>query len=228
MRSGKALLFTYISVLVLTSCNKFGGKNLDQGEIHYDVSYQGRVTHMPKELMPKNLIVSFKDDKIVYELISPFGNSGIINLANPSEDIYDTYLSLFTIKYFYPAKPGEIYPGFESMNGIDIRKTSKTSVICGFDCKNAEVTFPSDRSKVYNIWYTEDIPISKPNISTPFNEIDGVLMNFFFFIGTSEFHFEAQNVYKKEIPDRTFERKEKFKRVSRKDINKFINKMVSL
>ena len=53
-------------------------------------------------------------------------------------------------------------------------------------------------------------------------------MNFFFFIGTSEFHFEAQNVYKKEIPDRTFERKEKFKRVSRKDINKFIIKMVSM
>jgi hypothetical protein len=228
VRSGKALLFIFISFLALPSCNKFGGKDLDQGEIHYDVSYHGRVTHMPKELMPRNLIVSFKDDKIVYELISPFGNSGIINLANPSEDIYDTYLSLFTIKYFYPAKPGEIYPGFESMNGIDIRKTSKTSVICGFDCKHAEVTFPSDRSKVYNIWYTEEIPISKPNIATPFNEIDGVLMNFFFFIGTSEFHFEAQNVYKKDIPDRTFERKEKFKRVSKKDINKFINKMVSL
>lgn len=228
MRSGKALLFTFISFLAFSSCNKFGGKDLDQGEIHYDVSYQGRVTHMPKELMPKNLIVSFKDDKIVYELISPFGNSGIINLANPSEDIYDTYLSLFTLKYFYPAKPGEIYPGFEAMNGIKIRKTLKTSVICGFNCKHAEVTFPSDRSKVYNIWYTEDIPVSKPNVSTPFYEIDGVLMNFFFFIGTSEFHFEAQNVYKKEIPDKTFERKEKFKKVSKRDINKFINKMVSL
>lgn len=228
VRSGKALLFTFISVFLLSSCNKFGGKDLDQGEIHYDVSYKGHLTHMPKELMPKNLIVSFKDNKIVYELISPFGNSGITNLANPEQGIYDTYLSLFTIKYFYPAKPGEIYPGFESMNGIEIRKTSKTSVICGFDCKNAEVTFPSDRSKVYSIWYTEDIPVSNPNISTPFNSIDGVLMNFFFFIGTSEFHFEAQNVYKKEIPDRTFERKEKFKRVSRKDINKFIIKIVSM
>ncbi len=64
--------------------------------------------------------------------------------------------------------------------------------------------------------------------STPFNEIDGVLISFFFFIGRSEFHFEAENVYKKDIPDKTFERKEKFLRVSKKDINKFINKMVSL
>jgi len=228
VRSGKALLFTIFSVLILYSCNKYGGKDFDQGEIHYDVSFKGHVSHMPRELMPKSLIVSFKDDNIVYELISPFGNSGIINLANPSKDIYDTYLSLFTLKYFYPSKPGELYPGFESMKGIDIRKTSKTSVICGFECKHAEVTFPSDRSKVYNVWYTTEIPVSKPNASTPFQEINGVLMNFFFFIGSSEFHFEAQNVYKKEIPDKTFERREKFKRVSKRDINKFIDKMVSL
>jgi hypothetical protein len=114
------------------------------------------------------------------------------------------------------------------MNGIEIKKTLKTARICGFNCKNAEVTFPYDRSKIYNIWYTNEIPIKDPNASTPFCQIDGVLMSFFFFIGRSEFHFFAQNVYKKEIPDKTFERKDKFKMVSKKDINKFINKMVSL
>jgi hypothetical protein len=67
---------------------------MNQGEIHYDVQYEGHVTLMPKELMPKNLVVSFKDDNIIYELISPFGNSGITNLSNPSKEIYDTYISL--------------------------------------------------------------------------------------------------------------------------------------
>lgn len=201
---------------------------MNQGEIHYDVQYEGQVSKMPLEIMPKNLVVSFKDDNIIYELISPIGNSGIINLSNPSKEIYDTYLSLFTIRYFYSSKPGEIYPGFEAMRGMEIKKTSKTEVICGFKCKNAEVSFPSDRSKIYNVWYTEEIPVKNPNASTPFYQIDGVLMSFFFFIGCSEFHFEAQNIYKKEIPDKTFERKEKFKRVSKSDLNKFINKMVSL
>lgn len=202
--------------------------HINQGEIHYDVQYEGQATLRLKELMPKNLIVSFKDDNIIYELISPFGNSGIINLSNPSKEIYDTYLSLFTIRYYYASKPGELYPGFDEMQGIEIKKTSKTEVICGFACKNAEVTFPSDRSRIYNIWYTDQISVKNPNASTPFEEIDGVLMSFFFFIGRSEFHFVAQNIYKKEIPDKIFERKEKFKRVSRNDINKFINKMVSL
>lgn len=183
---------------------------------------------MPKELMPKSLVVSFKDDNILYELISPFGNSGITNLANPSKEIYDTYLSMFTIKYFYSAGPDEWYPGFEAMDGIEIHKKPETAVICGFKCKKAEVTLPSDRSKKYDIWYTHEIPVKNPNVSTPFKQIDGVLMNFFFVIGSSEFHFVAESVYKADLPDKTFDRKEKYVRVSREDINKFIYKMVNL
>jgi hypothetical protein len=228
VRSGKAIPLAVIFISSIFSCGKNGGRFINQGEIHYDVQYEGQVTKMPHEIMPKNLVVSFKDDNIMYELISPLGNSGITNLSNPSKEIYDTYLSLFTIRYFYPSKPGELYPGFDAMRGMEINKTSKTAVICGFNCKNAEVTFPSDRSKIYNVWYTEEIPVKNPNASTPFYQIDGVLMSFFFFIGRSEFHFEAQNIYKKEIPDKTFDRKEKFKKVSKSDLNRFINKMVSL
>lgn len=183
---------------------------------------------MPVDLMPKSLVVAFKNDKIIYELISPFGNSGITNLSNPSKEIYDTYLSLFTIRYFYPASPGEIYPGFEAMHGIEVHKTARTEVICGYKCKNAEVTFPFDRNKIYNVWYTNDIPVRNPNASTPFCQIDGILMSFFFFIGNSEFHFRAENVYRKEIPDQVFERRDKFKKVSKSDINKFISKMINL
>ena len=161
-------------------------------------------------------------------MISSFGNSGIFNLANPDKGILDTYFSLFTLKYFYAVQPGEQYPGFESMKGIEIRKTTKTSVICGFNCKNAEITFPADRNKIYNIWYTNEINIKNPNIATPYSQIDGVLMNFFFFLGPAELHFDAETVYKKEIPDEAFERREKFMRVSREEIDKFINKMISL
>ncbi|MDP4222704.1 MAG: hypothetical protein Q8868_05260 [Bacteroidota bacterium] len=228
MRSGSIFLISILLLSVIYSCREKGTRNLREGEIHYDVQYEGHISLMPKEIMPKNLIVAFKNDKITYELISPLGNSGIVYLCNPSEHIYDTYLSLFTIRYFYPSRPGEYYPGFEAMSGMQVRKTLKTSNICGFRCKNAEVTFPFDRSKIYNIWYTNEIPVKNPNASTPFCQIDGVLMNFFFFIGRSEFHFTAQNVYRKEIPDKTFERKDKFQQVMKRDINRFINKMVSL
>lgn len=210
------------------SCKERGGRDIDQGEIHYSIEYFGDVGFNLKEYMPKTLIVSFKDNKILFEISAPIGNSGILNLSNPKDEIYDTYLSLFTLKYAYSAEPGEIHPGFEAMKGMKVRKTNETSIICGFNCKNAEVTFPGDKERVFSIWYTDEIDIKNPNKSTPFNEIDGVLMSFFFFLGSAEMHFMAENVYRKDIPDKTFERKANFIFVSRDQINNIINKMVTM
>jgi hypothetical protein len=125
-------------------------------------------------------------------------------------------------------KPGELFPGFEEMDGLVLNKTSKTSVICGYNCKNAEVTIPSQKDKIFQVWYTNEIDVKKPNTATPYNQIDGVLMSFFFILGPAELHFDAETVYKKEIPDESFERRQKFLRVSREEIDSFINKMISL
>jgi hypothetical protein len=221
------LFIVVIIAMTGYSCKQKGGKNIDQGEIYFTINYKSNSKPLPKEILPKNLVLYFKNDKILFEMLSPFGNSGILNLSNPDKGIFDTYFSLFTIKYFYSAVPGQLYPGFEGMGGMVLKKTSKTSVICGFNCKNAEATFPSDKEKVFNIWYTSEISVKNPNAFTPFNEIDGVLMSFFFFLGPAELYFDAETVYKKEIPDATFERREKFIRVSKEDITTFINKMIS-
>ena len=227
MRFNHVLLIAVIFAVTCNSCLTKGGKHIKEGEIHYNIDYSGAVLSLPKEILPRNLIVSFKDDKILFEMLSPIGNSGILNLANPKKAIYDTYFSLLTLRYYYPARPGEMYPGFEAMEGMAITKTEKTAVICGFNCKHAEVTFPSDRAKIYDVWYTNEINVRNPNECSPFYELDGVLMSFLFLIGHSELHFDAESVYKKEIPDETFERREKFKKASREEIIRFIDKMLA-
>jgi hypothetical protein len=222
------LIIAVILAMTNYSCSTRGGKYIDQGEIHYNIDYTGTIGAMPKEVLPKSLIVSFKHNKILFEMLSPVGKSGLMNLSNPDEGIYDTYFSLFTIRYYYAAEAGEVYPGFEAMDGMELNKTSKTTIICGFNCKNAEVTFPADRNKIYEIWYTDEINVKNSNACTPFNEIDGVLMSFFFLMGNSELTFNAESVYQKDIPDKIFERREKFVRVSKEDIIKYITKMISI
>jgi hypothetical protein len=123
---------------------------------------------------------------------------------------------------------GEIHPGFSSMEGVELRKTDKTRTICGYTCNNAEATFPSDRSKIYELWYTDDIKVRNSNANTPFREIDGVLLSFYYILGGSELRFEAETVYKKEIPDKSFERRPKFRPVSKQDLDKIITDMVNL
>jgi hypothetical protein len=224
----RAGLFVAVTIaLIVDSCGDKGVKNIKEGEIHYSIEYFGSMGSY-KGIMPKTLIVSFKEDKILFDISAPIGNSGIMNLSNPEKGIFDTYISLLTMRYYYPAKPGEIQPGFDAMAGMNIRKTTKITQICGFNCKNAEVTLPGDRGNVHQIWYTDEIKIKNPNISNPFSEIDGVLMSFFFYMGDAEMQFTAETVYRKEISDKVFERKEKFKRISREEISNFIDKLISI
>ena len=210
------------------SCRERGGKYISQGEIYYTIEYSGSTSSFSRDLMPKNLVVSFKNDKILFEILAPIGNSGIINLVNPDLQLYDTYINMLGTKYFYAGKPGELHPGFGSMAGMELQKTDRTTVICGYNCKNAEVTLPSDRSKKHDIWYTDEIKVKNSNMSTPFKEIDGVLLSFFFVMGNSELRFDAETVYKKEISDKSFERRPKFRLVSREDMDKIITDMVNL
>jgi hypothetical protein len=226
VRFSHVLFIALIIAMAGYSCKGRGGKFIDQGEIHYNIDYVGEFG-VPKEFLPKNLIVSFKNDKILYDM-SGLANSGIFNLTNPDKGIYDTYFSLPPVRFYYAGVQGELYPGFSAMEGMVLKKTSKTAVICGFNCKNAEVSFLATADTTYNIWYTDEIKMENPNASTPFSQIDGVLMNFFFFIGTAEMHFTAQGVYDKRISEETFNRKAKFTRISREDITRLINKLGNL
>lgn len=226
MRFRSGLFVAALIALILQSCREKDKKFITEGEIDYKIDYKGNFV-VPKEALPQTLVFIFKKDKNLYEMTG-LGNSGIANLSNPEKGIYDTYFSFFFKKYYYTREAEEQFPGLESMNGIVVKKTSKTSVICGYNCHNAEVRLPGEGESVREIWYTNEIKIKNPNASTPFSQIDGVLMNFFYIMGPAELHFNAESVYNKQVPDETFNRRENFARVTKKSINEFINKMMNI
>lgn len=218
-------LFLLLLLIALSSCKNKGMKDLSQGEIHFNITYGGPPGSFGPKVLPKNMIVSFKKDKVLFD-IRAIGNSGISNLSNPSEEIYDTYLNLIGIRYSYEGIDEEIPPGLASMQGMVIKKTDDTGEIIGFKCQRAEVTFPSLPDSVYDIWYTDEINIDHPNAANPFKEIDGVLLNFFFFMGDREFRFEAESIYSKEIPDKIFERRIKYTPISKELMDTLITRLV--
>ena len=110
---------------------------------------------------------------------------------------------------------------------IDDGSTDETKKICGYLCNCVKVTFPDNGNKRYKIWYTKEINIKDPNKSTPYEQIDGVLMDFVFLFDNVEMHFSAENVYDMKIDDDIFERKTNFIKTDKSDIIDFIYKMLS-
>jgi len=227
VRFKSSFILILLVALSFWSCKKSGNRDIDQGEIFFNIEYKGKLMGFHKEFMPKQMVVSFKDDKILFDITSNIGNSGIKFLSNPDLDISDLYSSLLSYKYYYSAKPGESMPGFSAMEGIEVNKTNRTVDICGYHCQIAEVTFPADRNVVYEVWYTKEIDVDNPNSATPFEEIDGVVMKFFFLIGGIEMHFTAENVYSKEIDDNIFLRRKDYKPATKEGMDTFIEKMIN-
>ncbi|MBE0675429.1 MAG: hypothetical protein IH591_12280 [Bacteroidales bacterium] len=222
------LLVPVLTILIVSSCRSTDMKDIDQGEIHYSITYGGPSGSIPIELMPKTLIVSFKKDKILFDISSPIGNTGIANLANHEEGIYDTYISMFSGRFFYEGIADEVPPGMMSMEGMKINKTGRKAEIMGFNCEHAEVILPSMPDSVFEIWFTDELDITKPNAATPFREIEGVLLKFFFFMGEREFVFEAEGIYRKEIPEKVFQRREKYRRIPKENMDEYIIRLVNL
>jgi len=213
--------------LIISSC---GGdksiKNIHEGEIYYNVRYIKNPSSFSKEFLPKELVVSFRNSLFSTRLRSPFGNSGLTTVINPKEGIYDTYLNILSFKYYYEGTQHDIQPGFSSMKGMQISDTGREAVICGLNCRQARVTFPGSDTARY-IWYTNEIRVEEPNRATPYKDIDGVLMDFFYIIGKAEMRFTADEIVLRQIPDNNFEKKPDYKKVSKSYLDTLILKMIS-
>jgi len=225
--SDLSLIPLLLTVLLLSSCkdsNRY--RNMREGEIYYNIEYVSNPSSLSSDLLPKELVIAFRNDLISTRLKTPIGNSGVTTVVNPKENIYDTYLNILSFKYYFEGNYKDIQPGFNSMDGITVHNTGRKSVICGFNCRQARVDLPDNKTTRY-IWYTDEIRAENPNRMTPYKEIDGVLMDFFYIIGNAELQFTADEVLAKQIPDKEFERKKNYRKVTAKYLDTLIMKMIS-
>jgi len=74
---------------------------------------------------------------------------------------------------------------------IWIEYTDEVKEIAGLLCKKAIVTLPG-QNDTFSIYYTDEISISKPNSTNPYNQIDGVLMEFQLKLAYLKMQFTAE------------------------------------
>ncbi len=211
----------------VSGCKKSAFKSIDEGEIHYKIHYVDRNAVLPDDLMPDNMVVKFKNNKILMEIISPIGNNGVYNIIDPENKEIRTFFRVMGMKYYYMGTTNEIPPGIDPMSDMNIEYTEQVSTILDFECRKAIISLPG-RDFNYELWYTNEIDIDNPNLSSPFENIDGVLMNFFFLMGDIIVEFDAQAIYIRDVPDKDFEKKENYRRIDRKSMDDLIVSMMNL
>lgn len=227
MRNIRIIAISFIILSGLAGCNRSNVKHINEGEIHYGITYIGRQGSVSEAMLPNSMVVKFKENKILMEIMTPIGNNGIFNIINPEQESVETFIRLLGMKFFYTGVYGEIPPGIDPMSDMVIERSDKKKEMFGLNCMNAKASIPGSGYE-FELWYTTEIDIANPNLSTPFKDVEGVLLNLFYRMGDMIVEFEAQGVYIKPIPDKDFAQQENYRKITRDDMDSIISKMMNL
>ena len=204
-----AVLFFGLSVLASCDSEPEEGKvkKISEGRIVYALSYpQFEDDNIFTYMFPSEMTFKFKDNNTRNELKTKMAIFSTSLLANNKEKKV-THLVKIANKYSgLEMDSMEIMEEYgRKPDGMIITPTNKTKVVAGYTCNHALVSFASDSSKNFDIYYTNEIEIKDPNWCTPFHEIKGVLMEANVNKFNIDMHMVATKVVEEEYPNEDFQ-----------------------
>ncbi|HET6245873.1 MAG: hypothetical protein H0V01_12460 [Bacteroidetes bacterium] len=225
MNQAKFLLLPLFLFCFFTSCRQLTDeKYISEGIIEYDISYpETAEDNVMIALMPKTMLLKFKNDKVAFEFT---GGMGLFKATFVSDLQNQKLLHLVKIlnkKYALTYNAAEIHD-IDEMPGININFTGEKKTIAGYETKRSLITFKDDENTSYDIYFTEDINLKTPNWSTPYKEINGVLMEYQLKRYNVVMRFTATSVKKADIDDSDFEKPDDYKIITKEEMDQlFLN-----
>jgi len=222
----KYLFFISLILLSLAGCKKSAVSHEKQGEIVYSIEYlKNDLKNFNTDMLPKKLIVRFKNNNTAMEISGFFGLFNICNVVNTEKKTNITYLTVLDKKFYYEGDYNEPAAGFSSIPRLKVREGKQTKEICGYIAREAFVILP-DNNVPIPIYYTTDIPIKNPNRATPYRDINGVLLEFYLNVSSLKMKLTASNIYFKDIDDNIFARRKGYIKVSRQQLEDILTKLM--
>ncbi|SRR6056297_1827506 len=218
-------LSVIVSVFFLTHCKKIVDKDtFKEGIIKYDIQYPGdSLDSFIQKFLPKTMVIEFRNNDIKnqFKSASGFVNFCHIKNYNKKEDV--TLINFFNKKYKYIENFNQPSLIFKERENINLQYTQEKKEIAGFPCKKAIISFMENGDTTYiETYYTEEIDIKGFNDHTPFEKIDGVLLEFKLNIYEIPMKFKARTVKRANIPEKSFKIPKGYKQINRKTMKEIM------
>lgn len=219
-----------IIILIYTgSCKNLPiGQKVKEGYVEFNITYLENTTdNILTSHMPDKMVMKFRPNVFVNQIDGFFGFFQLINVVDTRKSTNTTMLKVLDKRYYYPGSPDEKPCCFDTMDDMVIEYLDETKDICGFECNKALISFPGNDSPSFVVYYTGDILVNDPNITNPFSEIDGVLLEFEIRLRNLRMHLEAFNVVEKRMPEKDFGIPSGFLRISKDDMEQVVTKLLN-
>jgi len=168
------------------------------------------------QLLPKTMDFKFNRNFASYSLQDRVGLFAITIIINLQKHNHITMIKVFDKKYLYQSDRKETPIFFNPETKYSIKFSNDTIRLAGILCKNATVT-EIQTNKNFNVSYTM-IDVKYPNLGTPYEKIDGLLMDFHLQMKNLAMKLTANKVEEKVINEDDFRIPKGYKLISKKQM----------
>lgn len=225
MRKRFPLLFfpLYIAITFLhNSCNTLGREGISEGVIEYDITYPKLdPNNMMVAGLPNKAYLRFKDNNMANDMSGMMGLISITYISKADKTVAQT-LTLINKKYVSDISPDDL----KRINSAYLEKVEpgeNTQEIAGFKCKEAIVKLAN--GETIHVYYTDEIGISNPNWSNPYNAIQGVLMDFQMERYGVSMHLKAKQVLAQKVEENAFAVSDDHKKIPFDELEKILQEL---
>lgn len=222
------LLFSSFVVLMFSCKNNFFSGKLDEGVIEYDIEYIEDSKSNPLiSLLPTAMSFKFKENNYIAKIEGWMGIFSMAGIYRKSNGTNTAILKIMNEKYYYQSDLNGPAFGFDSMPKMKIVYTDETKEIAGYTCKKATVNFDENPVwKSFDIYWTDEIEVERPNKNNPFDEVKGVIMEYRMSFQKIKMSLKATKVEKIDVLEEEFEIPSDFEKVPREKMEEVISNLM--
>ena len=177
--SRKILLsFLFLALMLSHSCRRTITlpKTVEAHYVQYEIDYlESMAGDIPTRILPSKMDSWYTEYFVVTKIEGFFNQFSLIQIAELKHKKVITLLNFFGNKVYHRGEKGELPAGIVAPAKLSFRSTGERSVIGGLNSEQVEV---NTGDETFNIYFTRDFSVQRPNLSTPYGSINHPLSDF--------------------------------------------------
>ena len=189
----------------------------------YDIRYMDEMAgDIPTKMLPRTMDAYYTRNTVYTEIEGFLGQFRLVQVADLRRKQVTTLLNFFGNKVYYEGSSGELPAAVHELPGLKYKDTGDTLRIGGLLSHRMEVSTDQDN---YDIYYTRDFQIRRPNISTPYQKVSHPLTDFRVGLSQLKMHLSCKSHSVEYIDYETFLIPDSYKQVDRAAMEEIINSL---
>lgn len=207
-------------LFIFSQCSRTEKPELiDAKVIVYRVEYiEEEAGSIPTNILPRKMTLVFADNKAMNNIEGFLGQFSLTYIADLKKRSVTTLLKIFDNHYYYQGSVDELPAGIDGLEGMELEKTGDTKTMMNMVAEKYILHLPGDQKK--EIWGTSEIQIKDPNITTPYRELEKVLLQFYTELSVLKMLVKAEKYEEREISTSLFDIPQDYERISRLTMEK--------